>query len=171
MDSYEGSVRCVVQSGHRCRYSTVCDQQGTRFRIHHRHTLLAVDKVRIISPKSVDNGRFLKANHDRISLLTLYTLSAGANLSSPNIETLRSSKKLAAIIAVINGTDPVYSLSARPKTIVSPDTSCPNCEFGLYANTPNQYQWNPSVRSQKSDRILQDETLLFLINPRYCFRY
>ncbi|KAG0027575.1 hypothetical protein BGZ81_005470 [Podila clonocystis] len=66
-------------------------------------------------------------------------------LTNPNIETLRSSKKLAAIIAVINGTDPTYSLSARPKTIISPDSTCPNCEFGLYANTPNQYQWNPSA--------------------------
>ncbi|KAF9430128.1 hypothetical protein BGZ94_008234, partial [Podila epigama] len=65
-------------------------------------------------------------------------------LTSSNIEILRSSNKLAAIVAVINGTDTSHTTSARPKTIVSPDSTCPNCEFGLYANSPDQYQWNPT---------------------------
>jgi len=66
---------------------------------------------------------------------------------SSNVDLLKSSHKLAAIIAVVNGTDPVYSSAARPAINVSPDTTCPNCEFGLYSDTPNQYQWNPTVRT------------------------
>ncbi|KAF9087087.1 hypothetical protein BGX29_001048 [Mortierella sp. GBA35] len=65
-------------------------------------------------------------------------------LSSSNIDILRSSKKVAGILAVVNGTDSAHSPAARPTNIVSPDSTCPNCEFGLYANTPNQYQWNPT---------------------------
>lgn len=65
-------------------------------------------------------------------------------LSSSNVDILKSSKRLAAILAVVNGTDPAHAVAARPTTISSPDTTCPNCEFGLYANTPNQYQWNPT---------------------------
>ncbi|KAF9201270.1 hypothetical protein BGZ49_008472 [Haplosporangium sp. Z 27] len=65
-------------------------------------------------------------------------------LTIPNIETLRSSKKLVAIIAVVNGTDPAYTSASRPLIINSPDSTCPNCEFGLYANTSNQHIWNPT---------------------------
>ncbi|KAG0210356.1 hypothetical protein BGX28_009408 [Mortierella sp. GBA30] len=65
-------------------------------------------------------------------------------LTGPNVQLLRSSKKLGAIIAVVNGTDPVYSSTARPANLASPDTTCPNCEFGLYAGAANQYQWNPT---------------------------
>ncbi|KAG0049062.1 hypothetical protein BGZ83_006069 [Gryganskiella cystojenkinii] len=65
-------------------------------------------------------------------------------LTNDNVNLLRSTHKLAAIIAVVNGTDPVYSSSARPSGIVSPDTTCPNCDFGLYAGSTSQYQWNPN---------------------------
>ncbi|KAF9924705.1 hypothetical protein FBU30_005375 [Linnemannia zychae] len=65
-------------------------------------------------------------------------------LSRSNINLLRSSNKLAAILAIVNGTDPAHVMAARPTNPISPDTTCPNCEFGLYANTPNQYQWNPT---------------------------
>ncbi|GJJ79156.1 nicastrin [Entomortierella parvispora] len=65
-------------------------------------------------------------------------------LTNANVDLLKSSHKLAAIIAVVNGTDPVYSPSARPTINISPDTTCPNCEFGLYSDNPNQYQWNPT---------------------------
>ncbi|KAF9917062.1 hypothetical protein BX616_002041 [Lobosporangium transversale] len=65
-------------------------------------------------------------------------------LTNSNVDTLRSTKRLAAIITVINGTDAAYTPASRPKTVSSPDTTCPNCEFGLYANSPDQYQWNPT---------------------------
>ncbi|KAG0269707.1 hypothetical protein BGZ95_001960 [Linnemannia exigua] len=65
-------------------------------------------------------------------------------LSSSNIDLLKSSNKLAAILAVVNGTDTAHAAASRPTTITSPDTTCPNCDFGLYANTPNRYQWNPT---------------------------
>ncbi|KAF9941116.1 hypothetical protein BGZ67_005770 [Mortierella alpina] len=65
-------------------------------------------------------------------------------LTSPNIQLLKSSDKLGAIIAVINGTDPVYSPAVRPANAPSPDSTCPNCEFGLYAGAATQYQWNPT---------------------------
>ncbi|KAF9959462.1 hypothetical protein BGZ65_000383, partial [Modicella reniformis] len=65
-------------------------------------------------------------------------------LTSSNVNALQSTDKLAGIITVINGTDPEYTIAARPVTLASPDTTCPNCEFGLYANSPDQHQWNPT---------------------------
>ncbi|KAF9350144.1 hypothetical protein BGX26_011638, partial [Mortierella sp. AD094] len=65
-------------------------------------------------------------------------------LTISNIETLQSSKKLTAIIAIVNGTDVPYNSVSRPVIVNSPDSTCPNCEFGLYANTPNQHIWNPT---------------------------
>ncbi|KAG0267337.1 hypothetical protein BG011_006754 [Mortierella polycephala] len=65
-------------------------------------------------------------------------------LTASNVQLLRSSNKLGAIITVVNGTGLSYTPAARPTDIVSPDSTCPNCEFGLYANSPDQYQWNPT---------------------------
>ncbi|KAF9363795.1 hypothetical protein BGX34_003300, partial [Mortierella sp. NVP85] len=65
-------------------------------------------------------------------------------MSSQSLELLQNSGKLEAIIAVVNGTDPAHTIASRPANFASPDSTCPNCEFGLYANTPNQYQWNPT---------------------------
>ncbi|KAF8926196.1 hypothetical protein BGZ58_000101 [Dissophora ornata] len=65
-------------------------------------------------------------------------------LTSSNVDALRSTKKLTSIIAVLNGTDAAYVPAARPANIGSPDSTCPNCEFGLYANASSQYQWNPT---------------------------
>ncbi|KAG0365842.1 hypothetical protein BGZ54_006151 [Gamsiella multidivaricata] len=65
-------------------------------------------------------------------------------LTSSNVEILQSSQRLAAIIAVVNGTDSAHAPAARPTNINSTDSTCPNCEFGLYAGSANQYQWNPT---------------------------
>jgi nicastrin len=31
--------------------------------------------------------------------------------------------------------------------LTSPDSSCPNCQFGLYANDKDQYQWNTQAQN------------------------
>ncbi|OZJ03933.1 hypothetical protein BZG36_03611 [Bifiguratus adelaidae] len=61
-------------------------------------------------------------------------------LSSENLNALAQSKRMAGVLAVVNGTIP--NDVARPAQF-SPDSTCPNCEVGLYANDPAQYQWNP----------------------------
>ncbi|KAI8356851.1 Nicastrin-domain-containing protein [Mortierella sp. GBAus27b] len=65
-------------------------------------------------------------------------------LTSPNLSNLDDTDSLKAVIAVVNGTDAVYSAAGRPGTMASPDSKCPNCEFGLYANSADQYEWNPT---------------------------
>ncbi|KAF9582380.1 hypothetical protein BGW38_000278 [Lunasporangiospora selenospora] len=86
-----------------------------------------------------DDGRFKV----KYTVLLPYWL-----LTNDNVRLLYSSKKAAAIIAVVNGTNPVHAQNARPTTVSSPDTTCPNCEFGLYAGSPDQYQWNPTGTGQ-----------------------
>jgi len=53
---------------------------------------------------------------------------------------LENSKRIAGII-VFNGT-------VRPDSF-SPESTCPNCEFGLYRSNPIQHNWNPNVGQKK----------------------
>jgi len=78
-------------------------------------------------------------------LLSLMLLYPSLWNDSQSLELLQHSGKLEAVVAVVNGTDPAHAIASRPASFASPDSTCPNCEFGLYANTPNQYQWNPTV--------------------------
>lgn len=32
-------------------------------------------------------------------------------------------------------------------SVLSPDSTCPNCQFGLYANDTDQYLWNPQAQN------------------------
>ncbi|KAF9429330.1 hypothetical protein BGZ76_001447, partial [Entomortierella beljakovae] len=80
-----------------------------------------------------------KGLNDKYTIIMPYWL-----LTKSNIESLRSTDKLAAIITVVNGTDVPYNSASRPTNINSPDSTCPNCEFGLYADSQNQHQWNPT---------------------------
>ncbi|KAF0447712.1 Nicastrin-domain-containing protein [Gigaspora margarita] len=57
-----------------------------------------------------------------------------------NLRDLESSHKLSGVIAIINGTS---GIAPRP-TAFSPDETCPNCQYGLYRDETNQYQWNPN---------------------------
>ncbi|KAI8582078.1 hypothetical protein K450DRAFT_228897 [Umbelopsis ramanniana AG] len=66
-------------------------------------------------------------------------------LTPSNIQTLESSKRLSGVIAIINSTATPGSPS-RPSSY-SPESKCPNCEFGLYANDADQYTWNPNGNS------------------------
>ncbi|KAI9192970.1 Nicastrin-domain-containing protein [Polychytrium aggregatum] len=60
-------------------------------------------------------------------------------LSSQNLLTLRNSGKLAGVILINNGT----SAQVAPPLTVSADSTCPGCQFGLYANDGPYYSWNP----------------------------
>ncbi|RIB26845.1 Nicastrin-domain-containing protein [Gigaspora rosea] len=57
-----------------------------------------------------------------------------------NLRDLESSHKLGGVIVIINGTS---DFAPRP-TAFSPDETCPNCQYGLYRDEENQYQWNPN---------------------------
>ncbi|TPX55456.1 hypothetical protein PhCBS80983_g05290 [Powellomyces hirtus] len=65
-----------------------------------------------------------------------------------NIETLQESGKLAAIILVKNGLN-----FDRPDQW-SPDTTCPNCQYGLYGNQSEEtwHLWNPNGNSLFFDK-------------------
>ncbi|KAF1801387.1 Nicastrin-domain-containing protein [Mucor lusitanicus] len=60
-------------------------------------------------------------------------------LTSANLDTLASTGKVTGLVILLT-TTPAASLS-------SPDSSCPNCQFGLYANDTNAYQWNPQAQN------------------------
>ncbi|CAG8465640.1 6854_t:CDS:10 [Acaulospora morrowiae] len=62
-------------------------------------------------------------------------------MTNENLRALGSSGKLGGVIAVINGTSNL--IASRPNSF-SPDELCPNCQFGLYRNDSNQYNWNPN---------------------------
>ena len=55
---------------------------------------------------------------------------------------------MSGVLALINGTDPNSatnsSIIQRPINF-SLDEKCPNCQFDLYRNDENRYQWNPNV--------------------------
>ncbi|CAG8714639.1 6152_t:CDS:2, partial [Racocetra fulgida] len=66
-----------------------------------------------------------------------------------NLRDLESSRKLGGIIAIINGTSNVAS---RPSAF-SPDDTCPNCQYGLYRDEKDQYQWNPNGQGLIQERF------------------
>jgi hypothetical protein len=54
---------------------------------------------------------------------------------------LEATRRVTGIIALLNGaTNHLDGLSS-----VSPDSLCPNAQFGLYATEPNPHIWNPQV--------------------------
>ncbi|RKP13537.1 Nicastrin-domain-containing protein [Piptocephalis cylindrospora] len=52
------------------------------------------------------------------------------------IDRLMKTKKVSGIIVILSN-------ATRPSSY-SPDVSCPNCEFGMYAGQNTQTQWNPN---------------------------
>ncbi|KAL1917773.1 uncharacterized protein VTP21DRAFT_3607 [Calcarisporiella thermophila] len=62
-------------------------------------------------------------------------------LTRQNLLNLESAGRLGGVIAVVNANT---SIGSGPRPVeYSPDSLCPNCEFGLYANDSNRYNWNP----------------------------
>lgn len=82
-----------------------------------------------------------------------------------NIQTLESSKRLSGVVAIINSTATPGS-SSRPSSY-SPESKCPNCEFGLYANDADQYTWNPNVKIKKKKSDLLNLSIRQLLNCYY----
>ncbi|CAG8529306.1 21462_t:CDS:10, partial [Cetraspora pellucida] len=72
-----------------------------------------------------------------------------ALMTIQNLRDLESSRKLGGIIAIINGTS---NVSPRPSTF-SPDEKCPNCQYGLYRDETDQYQWNPNGQGLIQERF------------------
>lgn len=54
-------------------------------------------------------------------------------LTKANLDSLTN--KVTGLVVFLTGTS------------FSPDSTCPNCEFGLYANDTDRYEWNPSAQS------------------------
>jgi hypothetical protein len=61
-------------------------------------------------------------------------------LTRTNIASLATTGKVAGLIITLSNTTSTDQLT-------SPDSTCPNCQFGLYANDTTQYQWNPEAQS------------------------
>lgn len=61
-------------------------------------------------------------------------------LTRTNIASLTSTGRVSGLIVILSNSTSTDQLS-------SPDSSCPNCQFGLYANDTTQYQWNPKAQS------------------------
>ncbi|GAA5797439.1 hypothetical protein HPULCUR_002823 [Helicostylum pulchrum] len=61
-------------------------------------------------------------------------------LTRNNLETLSSTGKVTGLIVLLNNSTTIDRLS-------SPDSSCPNCQFGLYAKDTEQYVWNPQAQN------------------------
>ncbi|SAM09515.1 hypothetical protein [Absidia glauca] len=76
-------------------------------------------------------------------LLLLFSPTAYSHRKSstlnPSTIPLEATRRVTGIIALLNGaTNHLDGLSS-----VSPDSRCPNAQFGLYATEPNPHIWNP----------------------------
>ncbi|CAG8478267.1 10222_t:CDS:10 [Cetraspora pellucida] len=74
---------------------------------------------------------------------------------------------LSGIIAIINGTS---NVPQRP-SIFSPDEKCPNCQYGLYRDETDQYQWNPNGQGLIQERFDFPIFAVYPINGRAIFSY
>lgn len=64
------------------------------------------------------------------SLVIPYSL-----LTRSNIDSLSATRKLTGLIVLLGN-------ATNDNQLTSPDSSCPNCQFGLYTNDTDQFQWN-----------------------------
>ncbi|KAI8971483.1 Nicastrin-domain-containing protein [Mycotypha africana] len=67
-------------------------------------------------------------------------------LTKANMDALVSmdDHKLAGLIVLLSSNQ--TRSSSGSALMSSPDSVCPNCEYGLYANDTKQYEWNPSAQ-------------------------
>ncbi|KAI8332555.1 Nicastrin-domain-containing protein [Chlamydoabsidia padenii] len=71
------------------------------------------------------------------SLNDAFAIILPYNLLTPsNIQALETTRRVTGIIALLTS-----ALNTAPLT--SPDSNCPNCQFGLYASEPDAHVWNP----------------------------
>lgn len=70
-----------------------------------------------------------------ISLIIPYSL-----LTRSNINSLSAIGKLTGLIVILGNV-------TNDNQLASPESSCPNCQFGLYANDKDQYQWNAQAQN------------------------
>lgn len=64
---------------------------------------------------------------------------------SPNIHALDSTGRVVGLVALLRGAMDQAQLA----NVKSPDSPCPNCQFGLYAQDEDAYVWNVDVSNQK----------------------
>jgi nicastrin len=64
-------------------------------------------------------------------------------LTKTNLDSLASTHRVTGLIVLLSGAE---ESPAQP-TLFSPDSKCPNCRFGLYADDTEQYVWNPQAQS------------------------
>ncbi|KAI7867163.1 glycosyltransferase family 20-domain-containing protein [Spinellus fusiger] len=78
-------------------------------------------------------------------------------LTNDNIHALDSTRSVGGVVTLLRG-----SLLVPEGSFASLDTSCPNCQYGLYAKDPDQYIWNPQAQG-----ILEENLPfpVFGINP------
>ncbi|EPB83012.1 hypothetical protein HMPREF1544_10242 [Mucor circinelloides 1006PhL] len=76
-----------------------------------------------------------KPNGDYALVLPYYLLTR------TNIDSVASTGKVTGLVILLS------EASNQPQTLTSPDSTCPNCEFGLYANDTDKYEWNPQAQN------------------------
>ncbi|CAO3587679.1 unnamed protein product [Absidia cylindrospora] len=77
---------------------------------------------------------------NQVSLNDAFAILLPFGLLTPNnIQTMETTGRVTGIIALLNST----SSQADTSPLTSPDTYCPNCQFGLYASDANMHVWNP----------------------------
>ena len=62
-------------------------------------------------------------------------------LTKANIDSFASTGKVTGLVILL------AEASNPPQSFTSPDSPCPNCQFGLYANDTNRYEWNPQAQN------------------------
>lgn len=62
-------------------------------------------------------------------------------LTRANIDSVASTGKVTGLVILLS------EASNQSQTLTSPDSTCPNCEFGLYANDTDKYEWNPQAQN------------------------
>ncbi|KAK4512992.1 uncharacterized protein ATC70_003703 [Mucor velutinosus] len=62
-------------------------------------------------------------------------------LTKANIDSLASTGKATGLVILLT------EASTAAPSLTSPDSTCPNCEFGLYANDTDRYEWNTQAQN------------------------
>ncbi|KAI9481077.1 MAG: glycosyltransferase family 20-domain-containing protein [Benjaminiella poitrasii] len=66
-------------------------------------------------------------------------------LTRSNIDLLVATNKVNGLVIFLK--DSNSDSQQQRSSLTSPDSSCPNCQFGLYANDTEQYEWNPDSQN------------------------
>ncbi|KAJ2959748.1 hypothetical protein NQZ79_g4838 [Umbelopsis isabellina] len=80
-------------------------------------------------------------------------------MSRSNLQSMEATKKLGGVVVVVNSSTPGYPSRSQS---YSPESTCPNCEYGLYATDSDQYVWNPNGNGMIYESF---DFPLFALNP------